>query len=107
MSDSILHPKNRFIWSILAFQGGFVNIGGLLTIHIFVSHITGFSAHFSESLINGELLKAILFLLCIVVYPTKLLIPDIFPVFALTELLLEEFLNLLVNVPSEPAIVLW
>lgn len=63
MKDSILHPRNRFLWSILAFQGGFINVGGLLTVHIFVSHITGFSALFSTNLLEGELLKSLFFLL--------------------------------------------
>lgn len=63
MKDSILLPQNRFIWMLLAFQGGYVNIGGLLTIHLFVSHITGFSAYFSMSLSNLNLLKSFYFLL--------------------------------------------
>ena len=63
MKDSILQPKNRFIWLLLALQGGYVNIGGLLTVHIFVSHITGFSAHFSNSLLSGEFLRSLYFLL--------------------------------------------
>ena len=62
MSDIILHPKNRFTWALLAFQGGYINVGGLLTVHIFVSHITGFSAHLSTSLIQGELRHSIYFL---------------------------------------------
>lgn len=63
VKDSILHPKNRFLWSLLALQGGFVNVGGLLTVHIFVSHVTGFSAHFSTNLLNGDFLKSLFFLL--------------------------------------------
>ena len=32
---------NIFIWLSMAFQGGFLNIGGLLACHRFVSHVTG------------------------------------------------------------------
>jgi uncharacterized membrane protein YoaK (UPF0700 family) len=63
MKETILHPKNRFNWVLLAFQGGFINVAGLLTVHIFVSHITGFSAYFSINLLNGDLVKSLYFLL--------------------------------------------
>lgn len=63
MKDSIMLPKNRFIWMLLAFQGGYVNVGGLLTIHLFVSHVTGFAAHFSMSLIGANYIKSLYFLL--------------------------------------------
>jgi len=63
MSDTILNPKNRFTWALLAFQGGYINVGGLLTVHIFVSHITGFSAHFSTHAVSGDFRRAIYFLL--------------------------------------------
>lgn len=63
MKGIILHPKNRFTWSLLAFQGGYINVAGLLTVHIFVSHITGFSAHFSTNLLNGDYLKSFYFVL--------------------------------------------
>lgn len=48
--DAIYQSKNRFIWFALAFQGGFVNMLGLLSVHRFVSHVTGFAGHFSEAL---------------------------------------------------------
>lgn len=38
-------------------------MGGLLTVHIFVSHITGFSAHFSTRLAKGDLVNSGYFLL--------------------------------------------
>lgn len=63
MRDIILQPKNRFTWALLAFQGGYVNVGGLLSIHLFVSHITGFSAHFGTEILNGHYLIALSFLL--------------------------------------------
>lgn len=63
MKDTLLLPKNRFIWALLAFQGGYINIGGLLTIHLFVSHITGFSAHFSLAFKEYNFFKSFYFLL--------------------------------------------
>lgn len=63
MTDIILHPRNRFTWALLAFQGGYVNVGGLLTVHIFVSHITGFAAYFSREVIGGNLIHSLYFLL--------------------------------------------
>lgn len=56
--DILLHPKNRFTWSLLALQGGYVNIAGLLSVHFFVSHITGFSTHFSLELVDANFLRA-------------------------------------------------
>ncbi|MCB0272946.1 MAG: DUF1275 domain-containing protein [Bdellovibrionales bacterium] len=61
--DAILLPKNRYTWMLLAFQGGFINIGGLLCVHVFVSHITGFSAHFAMSLYDHQYLQTVYFLL--------------------------------------------
>lgn len=59
--DVILAPKNRFTWMMLSFQGGFVNIGGLITVHVFVSHVTGFSAHFAQAVAKFSLLEALYF----------------------------------------------
>ncbi len=63
MKDTILNPKNRFTWALLAFQGGFLNVAGLLSVHLFVSHVTGFSAYFSTNLIAANFLKSLYFLL--------------------------------------------
>lgn len=41
---------NVTIWMILAFQGGLLNIGGLLACHSFVSHVTGFATLFGFEL---------------------------------------------------------
>lgn len=41
--DAIYLPENLFVWFILAFQGGYVNAGGFLAVHRFVSHVTGFA----------------------------------------------------------------
>lgn len=40
--DAIYYPENLFLWFLLALQGGFVNVGGFLAVHRFVSHMTGF-----------------------------------------------------------------
>lgn len=62
MIETISHPSNRFTWALLAFQGGYVNAGGLLCLHIFVSHVTGFSTLFSKELISQSYMKSIYFL---------------------------------------------
>jgi uncharacterized membrane protein YoaK (UPF0700 family) len=41
--DTIYEPRNLFIWFLLAFQGGVLNVGGYLSVHRFVSHVTGFA----------------------------------------------------------------
>lgn len=45
-SISALSRSNTFIWWIMAFQAGLINIGGLMASHRFVSHITGFASYF-------------------------------------------------------------
>lgn len=68
-TDSLYEPRNMFIWFLLAFQGGNINTGGFLTVHRFVSHVTGFvtlagvsgaSQHWSEML--GMLLVPVSYL---------------------------------------------
>jgi len=41
--DTLYEPRNLFIWFLLAFQGGVLNVGGYLSVHRFVSHVTGFA----------------------------------------------------------------
>jgi uncharacterized membrane protein YoaK (UPF0700 family) len=41
--DQLYHPRNLFIWFLLAFQGGALNTAGYLAVHRFVSHVTGFA----------------------------------------------------------------
>src|SRR3954471_16296681 len=43
---------------ILAFQGGLLNIGGLLACHSFVSHVTGFATLFGLEVHDGNLRSA-------------------------------------------------
>ena len=40
------NAKNRIVWSLLAFQAGWINAGGFLATHRFVTHITGFATQF-------------------------------------------------------------
>ncbi|WZO97773.1 YoaK family protein [Isosphaeraceae bacterium EP7] len=39
---NVLAQRNQVLWMILAFQSGFMNAGGFLSCHQFVSHITGY-----------------------------------------------------------------
>jgi uncharacterized membrane protein YoaK (UPF0700 family) len=58
--------KNRFVglWSLLAFQAGFINSIGFLACHRFVSHVTGFGTQVgitlgkSQYLLAAEMLSA-------------------------------------------------
>lgn len=67
---SIDNTKNRFIWSLLSFQSGWINIGGFLACHRFVTHTTGFATQFGADVSEmkwldaaGMLLVPIFFLL--------------------------------------------
>lgn len=42
--------QNRKIWSALAFQAGWINAGGFLACHRFVTHITGFATQFGADI---------------------------------------------------------
>lgn len=66
--DNLYDSRNLFIWFLLAFQGGALNTGGYLSVHRFVSHVTGFAtlagvdgamAHWTEML--GMLLVPVFF----------------------------------------------
>ncbi len=50
------YVKSRFIslWSMLAFQAGFINSIGFLACHRFVSHVTGFSTQVGMTLGDGN-----------------------------------------------------
>jgi len=63
MKDAIFAPKNRFVWSLLAFQGGYVNVAGFLTVHLFVSHVTGLSGQAAIAIKNYNLKEALSFLM--------------------------------------------
>ena len=62
--NHILHWDNQVLWIALAFHAGFLNAGGFLACHRFVSHMTGFgtqigvSVGFKEYLIAAEMVLA-------------------------------------------------
>lgn len=43
---SIDTKRNRLVWFFLSFQAGWINAGGFLACHRFVSHVTGFATQF-------------------------------------------------------------
>jgi len=51
--------SNMLIWMVMAFQGGLMNIGGLMACHSFVSHVTGFATLFSLEYESGNYPQAI------------------------------------------------
>ncbi len=56
---SSLKPLNFVLWFILAFQAGTINVGGYLSCHRFVTHVTGFATHFGVDLASGLFLEAL------------------------------------------------
>lgn len=57
--DALYEPQNMFVWFVLGFQGGLLNIGGYLAVHRFVSHITGFATLFGEEVLEYDLGRAL------------------------------------------------
>ncbi|WP_413291299.1 YoaK family protein [Bdellovibrio sp. HCB337] len=55
--DNLSHfsRRNAAIWSLLAFQAGVINAGGVLACHRFVSHTTGFATTFGTEVAYGRL----------------------------------------------------
>lgn len=51
--------RNRIIWGVLAFQGGWLNAGGFLATHRFVSHVTGFATQFGYDMAKSNWVEAI------------------------------------------------
>lgn len=60
-NESISHysPSNIVIWMTMAFQAGLLNIGGFMSCHRFVSHITGFATFFGHEFSYGRYKHAI------------------------------------------------
>lgn len=52
-------PQKFALWNSLAFQAGFVNVGGLLACHRFVTHTTGFATHFGVEMAEGKFSMAL------------------------------------------------
>lgn len=55
---SMDNMRNRIIWGVLAFQGGWLNAGGFLATHRFVSHVTGFATQFGYDVARSQWLEA-------------------------------------------------
>ncbi|NBT58095.1 DUF1275 domain-containing protein [bacterium] len=45
----LLRKENVLLWGLLAFQAGFINAGGFIACHRFVSHVTGYGTHIGLS----------------------------------------------------------
>ena len=54
----VTERRNQVLWLSLAFQGGFMNAGGFLACHRFVSHVTGYGTHVGVALGREEYLGA-------------------------------------------------
>lgn len=65
--SQVLKPSNQRLWQGLAFHAGYINAGGFLACHRFVSHMTGFGTQvginigFKEYLFAFEMVMAPLF----------------------------------------------
>ncbi len=61
-TESIAHYKtsNVTIWMLMALQGGFLNMGGFLACHRFVSHVTGYATMVPFEFVTHGIREAIL-----------------------------------------------
>lgn len=50
---------NQLTWFLMAFQAGFINAGGFLSCHRFVTHTTGFATHFGVEAATGNIHSAL------------------------------------------------
>jgi len=53
---NVVAPRNQVLWLLLAFQSGFMNAGGFLACHRFVSHMTGYGTYVGVALARKEYL---------------------------------------------------
>ncbi len=55
-NETISHytRSNYFVWLTMAFQAGFLNTGGFMACHRFVSHVTGFATFFGIEASHGN-----------------------------------------------------
>jgi uncharacterized membrane protein YoaK (UPF0700 family) len=51
----ILKNDNKKLWLLLAFQSGFINAGGFIACHRFVTHVTGFGSNIGLSFANNKI----------------------------------------------------
>lgn len=57
--EDFVRPRYLALWSVLAFQAGFINTFGFLAVGRSVSHVTGFATQIGMALANNRLLIAI------------------------------------------------
>jgi uncharacterized membrane protein YoaK (UPF0700 family) len=50
--------RNLAIWMTMAFQAGYLNTGGFLACHTFVSHVTGYATLFGTHLYQKDIATA-------------------------------------------------
>jgi uncharacterized membrane protein YoaK (UPF0700 family) len=58
MHDRIYKQSNLFTWYLLAMQAGYINVGGILSVHRFVSHVTGFASNAGIELSKNNIFTA-------------------------------------------------
>lgn len=52
--NQVLRPELQVLWQALAFHAGYLNAGGFLSSHRFVSHMTGFGSQVGVSVSEGD-----------------------------------------------------
>jgi uncharacterized membrane protein YoaK (UPF0700 family) len=57
--NQVLEKRNQLLWMCLAFHAGYLNAGGFLSSHRFVSHMTGFGTSIGVSVSEHEYLIAL------------------------------------------------
>lgn len=55
----ILRKENVLLWGLLAFQAGFLNAGGFVACHRFVSHVTGYGTQVGLAFTNDGIWMAL------------------------------------------------
>jgi len=55
----VVAPRNQLLWILLAIQSGFMNAGGLLACHQFVSHMTGYGSNVGVAFANRQYMGAL------------------------------------------------
>lgn len=57
--NQVLRKENQLLWLMLALHAGYLNAGGFLACHRFVSHMTGFGTQIGVSLGHNEFAVAL------------------------------------------------
>ncbi len=61
-------PSDRFVWILLAFQAGYLNIGGLLAVQSLIVHVTGAFSFFGQQLAKQAWGQVLFFLVILVFF---------------------------------------